>query len=149
MEGEKSYVDERVSIPCSRAGEADGGVGAPVDRPTTVVSRRNGLAVGYDRVCGCCGTVPGSWSGPAGPVGIAVAAGNDGADGDAGGQRIGADGRPARIARAEVHRRCAGDDVARPRVAVAAVTAVAVGVAVADNAGGATAATVAVVVWDT
>jgi len=134
-----------VFIPCSRAGGADDGVGAQVGRPTTAVSRQTGLAVGCDRVCGCCGTGQGSWYGPAGPAGSAVAAGDDGADGGAGvgGWRTGSGGRPARIARAEVHRRCAGGGAMRQRAAVA-VVAVAAAIAVAGSADGATAATVAV-----
>jgi len=139
---EKIYVDGRVFIPCSRAGEADGGVGAPVGLPTTAVSRRTGL----DRVCGCCGTGRGSWYGPAGPADTAAAAGDDGADGGAGagGRRTGSGGRPARTARAVGRRRCAGGGAMRRRAAVAAAA-----IAVADSVGGATAATAAVAAWGT
>lgn len=136
-------------IPCSRAGEADGGVGARVGLPTTEVSRQNGLVVDCDRVCGCCGTGRGSWSVPAGPAGSAVVAGDDDVNGDAGvgGWRTGFGGQPARIARAEVHRRCAGGGAMRQWAAVAVVVVAAV--AVADSVGGATVVTVAVAAWGT
>lgn len=133
-------------IPCSRAGDADGGVGARVGWPTTEVSRQNDLVVDCDHVCGCCGNGQGSWSVPAGPAGSAVAARDDDVDGGAGvgGWRTGFGGQPARIARAEVHRRCAGGGAMRQWAVVAEVV-----VAVADSVGGATAVTVAVAAWDT
>jgi len=135
-----------VFIPCSRAGDADGGVGARVGRPTTEVSRQNGLVVDCDRVCGCCGTGQGSWSVPAGPAGSAVVAGDDDVDGGAGvgGWRTGFGGQPARIARAEVHRHCADGGAMRQWAAVAVVVVAAAAVAVADSVGGATAVTVVV-----
>lgn len=88
---------------------------------------------------------------PEGPAGNAVAAGDDDVDGGAGvgGWRTGFGGQPARIERAEVHRHCAGGGAMRQWAAVAEVAVAAAAVAVADNAGGATAVTVAVAAWGT